>query len=228
MTSRKAVAILISDRGSNMRALVEAAAAPDYPARIALVLANKAEAAGLVWAAEQGIETAVIPSKGKTREAFDAEVDALLRARGIELVCLAGFMRLFTADFVKAWYGRMLNIHPSLLPAFRGTQVHERVVAAGVRVTGCTVHFVSPEMDEGPIVAQAAVPVAPQATVAAVADAVLAQEHRLYPLALRWLAEGKLAIEGQSVRIIGLSPAIGALLSPAGAMPAATMTPRAD
>lgn len=128
-------------------------------------------------------------------------MDALLKAKGIELVCLAGFMRLLTTDFVLAWQGRMINIHPSLLPAFRGTQVHERVVAGGVRFTGCTVHFVSPEMDEGPIIAQAVVPVPQDATPDSVAAAVLEQEHALYPQALRLLAEGRLVVEGQRVRV---------------------------
>ena len=196
------VAILISGRGSNMRALIDAAAAtPDYPARIALVLSNRADAEGLAFARERGIDTAVIESKGRERAAFDAEMDALLKAKGIELVCLAGFMRLLTTDFVLAWQGRMINIHPSLLPAFKGTQVHERVVASGVRFTGCTVHFVSPEMDDGPIIAQAVVPVPQDATPDSVAAAVLEQEHALYPQALRLLVEGRLVVEGQRVRI---------------------------
>jgi phosphoribosylglycinamide formyltransferase-1 len=201
MPARKRVAVLISGRGSNLRALITAAQVADYPARIALVLSNKPEAEGLRIAREHGIETAVIESKAKERAAFDAEMHALLQSKGIELICLAGFMRLLTPDFVQAWYGRMINIHPSLLPAFKGTQVHERVVAAGVRVTGCTVHFVSPEMDEGPIILQATVPVPPDATPQSVAAAVLEQEHALYPQALRLLAEGKLTIEGQRVRV---------------------------
>jgi phosphoribosylglycinamide formyltransferase-1 len=202
MSARKPVAVLISGRGSNLRALIEASeTGTDYPARIALVLSNKPEAEGLRIAREHGIETAVIESKGKERAAFDAEMHALLQSKGIELICLAGFMRLLTPDFVQAWYGRMINIHPSLLPAFKGTQVHERVVASGVRVTGCTVHFVSPEMDEGPIILQATVPVPPDATPQSVAAAVLEQEHALYPQALKLLAEGKLVIEGQRVQI---------------------------
>lgn len=202
MSARKPVAVLISGRGSNLRALIEASeTGADYPARIALVLSNRPEAEGLAIAREHGIETAVIESKGKERAAFDAEMHALLQSKGIELVCLAGFMRLLTPDFVQAWYGRMINIHPSLLPAFKGTQVHERVVASGVRVTGCTVHFVSPEMDEGPIILQATAPVPPDATAESVAAAVLEQEHALYPQALKLLAEGKLTIEGQRVRV---------------------------
>lgn len=202
MSARKPVAVLISGRGSNLRALIEASEnSADYPARIALVLSNKPDAEGLAIARAHGIETAVIESKAKERAAFDAEMHALLQSKGIELICLAGFMRLLTPDFVQAWYGRMINIHPSLLPAFKGTQVHERVVASGVRFTGCTVHFVSPEMDEGPIILQATVPVPPDATPQSMAAAVLEQEHALYPQALKLLAEGKLTIEGQRVRI---------------------------
>ncbi|MFN4166441.1 MAG: phosphoribosylglycinamide formyltransferase [Ferrovibrio sp.] len=201
--AKRRTAVLISGRGSNLRALIEASeTGADYPARIALVLSNKPEAEGLAIARQHGIETAVIESKAKERAAFDAEMHALLQSKGIELVCLAGFMRLLTPEFVQAWYGRMINIHPSLLPAFKGTQVHERVVASGVRVTGCTVHFVSPEMDEGPIILQATVPVPPDATPQSVAAAVLEQEHALYPQALKLLAEGKLVIEGQRVMIV--------------------------
>lgn len=200
--AKRRTAVLISGRGSNLRALIEASeTGADYPARIALVLSNKADAEGLAIAREHGIETAVIESKAKERAAFDAEMHALLQSKGIDLVCLAGFMRLLTPEFVQAWYGRMINIHPSLLPAFKGTQVHERVVASGVRVTGCTVHFVSPEMDEGPIILQATVPVPPDATAESVAAAVLEQEHALYPQALKLLGEGKLVIEGQRVTI---------------------------
>jgi len=199
---KKKVAVLISGRGSNLKALIEAAEAADYPAGIALVLSNKADAAGLAFAREKGIETLVIPSAGKERAAFDAEMDAALRARGIEIICLAGFMRLLTTEFVQSWYGRMINIHPSLLPAFKGTNVHERVAASGVRFTGCTVHFVSPEMDEGPIIDQAVVPVPQGATPAEIADLVLAQEHILYPKALRLLAEGQVMVEGQKVNAL--------------------------
>lgn len=196
----KAVGILISGRGSNMRALVQAAQAADFPARIAVVIANKAEAEGLDYAKAQGIATAVIPSKGKSREVFDAELDAALRQHGVEIICLAGFMRLLTASFVETWRGRLLNIHPSLLPAFRGTQVHERVIESGARFTGCTVHFVVPEMDEGPIIVQAAVPVPDDATPDTLAELVLAEEHKLYPQALRLLAEGRLRVDGNRVR----------------------------
>ncbi len=214
MTARKAVAVLISGRGTNLRALIAAAAAEDYPARIALVLSNKPDAEGLEIARAAGIATLVIESRGKERAAFDAEMDAALKAHGIELLCLAGFMRLLTTEFVQAWYGRMINIHPSLLPAFKGTDVHARVVASGVRFTGCSVHFVSPEMDEGPIILQATVPVPPDATPQSVAAAVLEQEHALYPQALKLLAEGKLVIEGQRVRVVDTAAADKAIISP--------------
>ncbi len=198
---KKPVAILISGRGSNMRALIEAAQAPDYPARIACVIANRADAAGLDEARALGVPTHAIASKGLSREAFETQLSAALQASGAEIICLAGFMRLFTPDFTRAWYGRMLNIHPSLLPAFKGLDVHRRVVESGVRFTGCTVHFVSPEMDEGPIILQAAIPVPQHASPEQVADAVLAEEHKLYPQALRLLAEGRLVIDGPRVTI---------------------------
>lgn len=201
MTARKSVAVLISGRGSNLRALIESTQAADHPARIALVLSNRPEAEGLEIASAAGIETAVIESRGKQRAEFDAILDTVLKSKDIDLICLAGFMRLLTADFVQAWYGRMINIHPSLLPAFKGTQVHERVIESGTRFTGCTVHFVSPEVDAGPIICQAVVPVPQDATVDSLAASVLEQEHALYPQALRLLAEGRLAIEGQRVRI---------------------------
>ena len=154
------VGILISGRGSNMRALVDAAAAPDYPAEIALIISNKADAAGLSFAAANGIARHVIDHKDyDSRESFDDAVDRALGAAGIELVCLAGFMRILSKSFVDRWRDRLLNIHPSLLPAFKGLHIHERVLQAGVRITGCTVHYVRAEMDEGPVIAQAAVPV---------------------------------------------------------------------
>jgi phosphoribosylglycinamide formyltransferase-1 len=214
MADRKAVAILISGRGSNMAALIDAAAAPDYPARIALVISNRAGAEGLAEAQAKGIATAVIESRGKDRPAFDAELDALLKANDIEIVCLAGFMRLLTPEFVQGWTGRMINIHPSLLPAFKGLNVHSRVIEAGAKITGCTVHFVVPEMDDGPIIAQAAVPVPDGATPDDVAAAVLAQEHVIYPQALRWLAEGRLAVSGNAVTVHDAGLAGSALISP--------------
>ncbi|MBP6818244.1 MAG: phosphoribosylglycinamide formyltransferase [Ferrovibrio sp.] len=199
--STKAVGILISGRGSNMAALIEAAQAPGYPAHITVVIANRADAEGLSLAQAHGIPTEVIPSKGKDRAAFDAELDAALKRHGVEIVCLAGFMRLLTPGFVEGWHGRMINIHPSLLPAFKGTRVHERVIESGTRITGCSVHFVVPEMDEGPVICQAEVPVPEGVTPEQLADLVLAEEHKLYPQALKLLAEGRLRVDGNHVRV---------------------------
>lgn len=208
--------MLISGRGSNLQALIDAAADPAYPAAIALVLSNIADAGGLERAREAGIATQVIGHKGKTRQGFDAEIDAALRARGIDLICLAGFMRLLTADFIEAWSDRILNIHPSLLPAYKGLHVHERVIADGVRFTGCTVHFVRPEMDAGPIVAQAAVPVLADDTPDTLAARVLTAEHRVYPLALALVASGRAKVIGDRVVVAGAAPAEGFLVNPAG------------
>ncbi len=204
--ARVKVAVLISGRGSNLEALIRHATAPAFPAEIVLVISNVAGASGLAHAKAAGIATAVIEHRGKEREAFDAELDRALADSGIELVCLAGFMRLLTGDFVRSWQDRILNIHPSLLPAFRGLDVHERVVAAGVRFTGCTVHFVRPEVDSGPIIAQAVVAVAGDDTAETVAARVLDAEHQLYPLALRLVAEGRVEITGDRVRIRDAAP----------------------
>ena len=189
---RRRVGILISGRGSNMAALLRAAAAPDYPAEIVLVAANKEDAKGLEVAAAAGIETAAVPHKpfGRDRAAHEAALSARLEAAGVELVCLAGYMRLFTPFFVQRWAGRMLNIHPSLLPAFPGVDTHARALAAGVKLHGCTVHVVTEGMDEGPILAQAAVPVLDGDTEETLAARVLAQEHLLYPAALRRFITG--------------------------------------
>ncbi|MGE0846852.1 MAG: phosphoribosylglycinamide formyltransferase [Flavobacteriaceae bacterium] len=195
-----ATAILISGRGSNMRALVEAAKADGFPARIALVLSNRADAAGLDFAREQGIETLVVSHRDyDSREEFDAVIDAALREKGIELVCLAGFMRILGAAFVDSWQDRMINIHPSLLPAFKGLQTHERVLESGVRITGCTVHFVRAQMDDGPIVAQAAVPVLSGDTPETLAARVLEAEHTVYPKALALVAGAKVRVVGENV-----------------------------
>lgn len=202
--SRKRVAVLISGRGSNMMALVEAAKAPGFPAEIVLVLSNKADAAGLAFAREHGIATAVIEHKayGKDRAAFDAAMQAALEAQGVEIVCLAGFMRLLTSGFCEAWSGRMINIHPALLPSFKGLDTHARALEAGVKLHGCTTHFVTPGMDEGPIITQAAVPVLDDDTEATLAARVLKEEHRIYPETLRLLASERLQIEGQRVRVV--------------------------
>jgi len=188
--ARRRVAVLISGRGSNMRALIEASRAADYPADIALVVSSKPEAAGLEYARAAGVETAVVdqadfPRGDAGREAYDAALQhVLLRAR-IEFVCLAGFMRIFSADFVRQWQGRIVNIHPSLLPAFRGLKPQAQALAAQVRVSGCTVHHVVPELDAGPTIAQIEVPVLPGDTEETLSARILAAEHRLYPDALR-------------------------------------------
>ncbi|MBV8838881.1 MAG: phosphoribosylglycinamide formyltransferase [Alphaproteobacteria bacterium] len=194
--SRTRVAILISGRGSNMAALIAAAKASDYPAEIALVLSNVPAAAGLARAKEAGVATAVLDHKafGKDRAAFEAALQAQLDQHAIELICLGGFMRLFTAAFVQRWHGRMLNIHPSLLPSFPGLDPHGQALRAGVRISGATVHFVIPETDAGPIIVQGAVPVAPDDTVAALEARVLTVEHQIYPLALALLAQGRVKL----------------------------------
>jgi phosphoribosylglycinamide formyltransferase 1 len=201
MTSRKRAAVLVSGRGANMTALIAAAKDAGYPAEIALVLSNRPDAAGLGRARDSGITTAVVDHTlyGKDREAFEHTVQAVLENHRIELVCLAGFMRLFTPWLVTRWTGRMLNIHPALLPAFRGLHTHERALAAGVKIHGATVHFVVPEVDSGPIIAQAAVPVLDDDTPQTLAERVLAAELRLYPLALALVAGGKLSIAGDRV-----------------------------
>jgi phosphoribosylglycinamide formyltransferase-1 len=213
--ARLKLAVLISGRGSNLQALIDAVAAPDYPAEIALVIANRPDAQGLARAAAAGIPTQVIDHTAfPDRAAFDAALDRALRSRAIELVCLAGFMRLLTDGFVTAWLDRMINIHPSLLPAFKGLHTHERALAAGVRVAGCTVHFVRPAMDEGPIIVQAAVPVLPDDTADALAARVLAAEHRCYPAAVRWIAEGRLRVVDGRVMIDGAASTSVSFLNP--------------
>jgi phosphoribosylglycinamide formyltransferase-1 len=193
---RKRVAVLISGRGSNMAALIEAAKDPTYPAEIALVVSNNPEAGGLARAQAAGIPIAVVDHRpfGKDRESFERALQAKLDENRIELVCLAGFMRLLTARFTTAWQGRMINIHPALLPAFRGLDTHARALAAGAATHGATVHFVVPEMDAGPIIAQASVPVLPGDTAESLAARVLTVEHEIYPAALRALAEGRAQI----------------------------------
>lgn len=198
--TRRRVAVLISGRGSNMAALIDAASMPDYPAEIVLVVSNRPDAAGLNYALAQGVPTAVVDHRQfDSREAFDAAVDVRLRDAGVEIVCLAGFMRLLSTPFVERWRGRMLNIHPSLLPEFKGLDTHARALAAGVKTHGCTVHFVAPELDSGPIILQAKVPVHEGDSADALAARVLAEEHRIYPEALRLLAEGRVRLEGDRV-----------------------------
>ncbi|HEX4533163.1 MAG TPA: phosphoribosylglycinamide formyltransferase [Rhizomicrobium sp.] len=188
---RTKTAVLISGRGSNLQALIDACARDDFPAEIALVISNVAEAEGLVRAKAAHIATHVISHKDfASRETFDAAVDTALRKAGIEIICLAGFMRILSDTFVTAWEGKLINIHPSLLPAFKGTHVHQRTLDAGVTQSGCTVHFVVPELDSGPIIAQAKVPVEKNDTVETLAARILAAEHTLYPEGLRLVASG--------------------------------------
>ncbi len=184
-----------------MEALIRAARMPGFPAEIVLVLSNKVEAGGLAFAREAGIATAVVEHKayGKDRVAFDAAMQDILSAHRVEIVCLAGFMRLLTAGFCTHWLGRMINIHPALLPAFKGLDTHARALEAGVKLHGCTTHFVTPGMDEGPIILQAAVPVLDDDDEASLAARVLEQEHRILPETLRLLASDALVIDGQRV-----------------------------
>ena len=216
MTTRKRAAILVSGRGANMAALIAAAKSRDYPADIALVLSNRPQAAALGRAQAEGIATAVIDHAdyGKDREAFEHAIQAALEAHRIEIVCLAGFMRLFTPWLVSHWSGRMLNIHPALLPAFRGLHTHERALETGVKIHGATVHFVVPEVDCGPIVAQGAVPVLDGDTPETLADRVLAAELRLYPLALALVAAGKVQISGNTTRSEAAVSTAGRLIVP--------------
>ena len=213
---RKRVGVLISGRGSNMAALIEAAKDKDYPAEIALVLSNKADAAGLNVARAVGIATAVVDHTpfGKDRAAFDAAMQAVLEKHRIDIVCLAGFMRLLTPAFVAQWPQRMLNIHPSLLPAFKGLDTHQRAIEAGAKVHGATVHFVVAELDSGPIIVQAAVAVHKGDSEEMLAARVLKIEHQIYPLALKLVAEGRVQIENGRCLIDGVVVPDAAQLTP--------------
>lgn len=192
MTARKRVAILISGRGSNMSALIAAAKAPDFPAEIVGVLSNISDAPGLALAAAEGVAIAAVPHKAfADKAAFEAAMEEVLAGWGAEIICLAGFMRLLSAEFCLRWAGRLINIHPSLLPLHRGLHTHEQALAGGVATHGCTVHFVTPGMDEGPAIAQAIVPVLPGDTADSLGARVLIEEHRLYPAALAMLARGE-------------------------------------
>jgi len=193
--NRKKVAILISGRGSNMATLIEAARAPDYPAEIVGVLSNRAAAPGLEIAAAHGIATASLAqSKFPSRDMFEDTMTQILESWETDIVCLAGFMRILGEDFVNRWLGRMINIHPSLLPAYKGLHTHERALADGAAEHGCTVHFVTPGLDEGPAILQARVPVLPGDTPDSLTGRVLVEEHRIYPEALRMLASGQVAL----------------------------------
>jgi phosphoribosylglycinamide formyltransferase-1 len=202
MKGRKRVAILISGRGSNMAALIEAARNPSYPAEIVAVISNRPNAAGLARAREAGIPAEAIDHKAfASRSDFEAALEARLEAHVVDIVALAGFMRLMTAAFVESWAERMINIHPALLPSFPGLATHERALEAGVRVHGCTVHYVTPGMDEGPIIAQAVVPVLAGDTASDLAARVLRAEHKLYPAALARVARGEAPVMGERVEI---------------------------
>jgi len=209
--AKKRTAVLISGRGSNMQALVQAARQPDYPAEIALVISNRPEAPGLAWAKEQGIPAVALDHKRyESREHFEGQLTSMLSLSKIDLIALAGFLRLMTPAFVESWSGRMINIHPSLLPSFKGLHTHEQVLAAGVKITGCTVHFVSAEMDEGPIIAQSAVPVMPEDTASQLAARVLISEHKIYPAALAAVARGDVRLIANKVE---MQPVVNAAIN---------------
>lgn len=204
---RLPVGVLISGRGTNLQALINACAEPAYPAEIVLVVSNVAEAAGLARSEKTGIATQIIEHGDyPDRAAFDRAMDLALRAAGVELVCLAGFMRVLTPAFCATWRDRLINVHPSLLPAFKGLHAQAQALAAGLRVSGCTVHFVRPEIDSGPIIVQAVVPVRATDDAEALAARILVQEHRCYPLAVRLIAEGRVRLEGERV-VIDNAPA---------------------
>jgi phosphoribosylglycinamide formyltransferase-1 len=214
---KRRVAILISGRGSNMAALIEAATSKDFPAEIVVVISNRADAGGLERAKASGIATVTIESKpfGKDRTAFEAVLQTALDQHRVELICLGGFMRLLTAEFVQRWYGRMLNIHPSLLPSFPGLDPQGQALRAGVKISGATVHFVIPETDAGPIVMQGAVAVADDDTAETLAERILGVEHRIYPDALRLLAGGRARLEGDICKTSANANLDGTLISPA-------------
>jgi phosphoribosylglycinamide formyltransferase-1 len=194
--SQQRIVILISGRGSNMRSIVEACAAERWPAQVVAVISNRPDAAGLAFAAQHGFATAVVDHTAfQTRDAFDAALTHAIDVHAPDLVVLAGFMRILGTTFVQRYEGRLLNIHPSLLPAFPGLHTHRRAIEAGCKVAGATVHFVTPQLDHGPIVIQAAVPVLPGDDEAALSARVLAQEHVIYPRAVRWFVQGRLAID---------------------------------
>jgi phosphoribosylglycinamide formyltransferase 1 len=210
--ARLRLGVLISGRGSNLRALIAACSVEAYPAEIALVISSRAEAAGVGFAAAAGIPAAVIPDRDQP--AFAAAAEPMLRDEGVGLVCLAGFMRALDTNFVEAWRDRMVNIHPSLLPSFRGLHAQRQALAAGVRFAGCTVHFVRPELDCGPIISQAVVPVHPDDDEARLSARILKVEHRLYPYAVRLIAEGRVRVIAEQVEIAGVRVPEMAALNP--------------
>jgi len=213
--ARLKTAVLISGRGSNMRALVETCSTRDAPAEIVMDLSNVADAAGLKFAEDAGIPTTTIDHRQfPDRETFEQKITACLIDCDVELVCLAGFMRLLTASFVNTWRDRLINIHPSLLPAYKGLDTHARVIADGARFTGCTVHFVRPEMDTGPIIVQTKIPVALDDDADSLAKRVLEAEHKIYPLALKYIAERRVTIENEIVRIEGADAPMSRVVNP--------------
>jgi phosphoribosylglycinamide formyltransferase-1 len=213
--SPRPVGVLISGRGSNLQALIDAQKEGGLGGEIAVVISNVEEAAGLERARRAGIPAHCCPHPGRSREDHDRELVAILRAHGVELVCLAGYMRLLSADFVRAFPERVLNVHPSLLPAFPGLDTHRRALACGARIHGCTVHFVTAALDQGPIVIQAAVPVLPDDTEARLAARVLREEHRIYPQAVRWFCEERLRLGTDDiVWLHAARTADGVLVSP--------------
>jgi phosphoribosylglycinamide formyltransferase-1 len=209
MMARLKLGVLISGRGSNLQALIASCADPSFPAEIVLVLANRHDAEGLGRAREVGIATAVVEHGDfSDRETFDKAIDVQLQGSGVEWVCLAGFMRLLSSWFVESWHDRIINIHPSLLPAFKGIDAHAQAIAAGVKLSGCSVHIVRTEMDAGPILVQAAVPLLPGDTEDSLAARILTVEHQCYPLAVQLIAEGRVRIDGDTA-IIAMPTDIG-------------------
>ena len=216
MSARLRTAVLISGRGSNLQALLDTCSEPEFPAEIVAVISNVTGVEGLRRAERAGVPAYTVCHKNyASREAFDSAMEAILHEADVGLICLAGFMRVLSNEFVDRWRGRLVNIHPSLLPAFKGLDVHRRVLDAGVRISGCTVHFVVPELDSGPIIAQAAVPVLPDDTEQALAARTLSAEHRIYPLALRLLAEGRVRLVGDHADFVGVESSTQVLLNPA-------------
>lgn len=217
MSERKLrVGVLVSGSGSNLQALIDACAAPDHPAEIVTVISNRPGVRALDRAKAADIPAVVFDHKNYAdRTSFDADMQKALDDAGVEFICLAGFMRLLTTAFVEHWIGRMINIHPSLLPSFKGLNVQQRAIDAGARFSGCTVHFVTPEMDVGPIIQQAVVPIHQDDTGDTLAARILVQEHLIYPASLRWVAEGRVRIEGERVFLDGATPPDAVLLNPA-------------
>ncbi|WP_420404080.1 phosphoribosylglycinamide formyltransferase [Nisaea sp.] len=214
--SRLRVGVLVSGSGSNLQALIDSCSGTDHPAEIVTVISNRPGVKALERARAAGIEAVTVDHKAyPDRESFDAEMQRALDSAGAEFVCLAGFMRLLTPGFVEHWSGRMINIHPSLLPSFKGLNVQQRAIDAGARFSGCTVHFVTPEMDVGPIIQQAVVPVHQDDSAESLAARILEQEHRIYPASLRWVAEGRIRIEGGRVLLDNAAAPAGSMLNPA-------------